>query len=279
MSHPIEIDSHFIEINNVNIHYLLAGKGEPVLLLHGWPTSSFLWRNIIKDLSSDYRVIAPDLAGFGQSGKKFKDSYSFNYHDRIIEGLLKHLEIDQTNLVVHDLGGPVGLYWATKHPEKVLRLGLTNTLVFPEFSWAVKLFGLATLLPGIRNWLTSPAGLRGAIRFGVFQKKKLSKEVLTNYDSYFKTPEDRKTLLKTAQRLSLKGFHSIAQKLPEFKIPITCIYGEKDRILPDVAKTMQRVQNILPQTTITSIPNCGHFLQEDEPERLSTLLKAFLQTT
>ncbi len=129
MPNQSSIKSNFVKIENLNLHYLSAGSGDSVLLLHGWPTSSYLWRNIIVRLSKTKQVIALDLPGFGQSSKPLDDSYSFNYYDKIIDSFFKNLGISQTSLVVHDLGGPVGLIWAVRHPEKIISLVLINTLV------------------------------------------------------------------------------------------------------------------------------------------------------
>ena len=270
-----DIQSNIENVNGTDVHYLSAGTGETILLIHGWPTSSFLWRNIIPELSKNNHVIAIDLPGFGKSSKKLQDSYSFNYYEKILDDFLTQLNIEKAHLVVHDLGGPLGLMWAVKHSEKVKSLVLLNTLVYPEFSWAVKLFMLASYLPGVKNYLTSEKGIVAAIRLGVFDKSKLNREVLTNYHEPFQTVEDRKVLLKTIQRLNPKGFNTIAEKLPEFKVPLRLIYGENDKILPDVAKTMERVKSDLPQAELFRIPNCGHFLQEDEPEKVAELLAKF----
>ena len=274
--HPA-ITQHYTEVENTQIHYLLAGQGETILLIHGWPTSSYLWRNLMPELAKEYQVIAIDLPGFGKSDMKLEASYSFRYYGRIISGFLENLNIQQLTLGVHDLGGPIGLLWMVQHMEKVDRLILFNTLVYPTFSRAVKIFGLATRLPGIRNLLTSPGGIRWAMNFGVNQKEKLTEEIIRNYQAPFRDRISRKVLLKSVHRLSLKGFAEINQKLPRFKGPVQILYGEKDKILPKVADTMQRVKKDLPQSTIITLPNCGHFLQEEAPEKLSQAIMIFMK--
>lgn len=272
--HP-SIKSQFIKVEHLKLHYLEMGSGEPILLLHGWPTSAYLWRNLIPTLAENNRVIALDLPGFGKSDKRSSDSFSFTYQNKMIDGFLKELGIEQVNLAVHDLGGPLGLFWAVRHPEKVLRITLLNTLVYPEFSWAVKLFGLSTMLPGVRTWLTSPRGLRGAMRLGVVNKDQLSKVDIEQYQRPFQSKEARKVLLKTVHRLSIKGYHEIAEKLPSFKQPFQIIYGKNDKILPKVADTMARVKKDLPQAEVTAMDQCGHFLQEDRPLEIAQLMSKF----
>lgn len=275
--HP-SIKSAFIQVGDTKVHYLIAGQGEPILLIHGFPTSSYLWRDIMGSLSGDYQVIAVDLPGYGQSDKKIGDSYSFRYYGRVLTAILDHLKIERVTLGVHDLGGPIGLHWMVQDMSKVQRLILFNTLVYPKFSWGVKLFGLMSILPGIRNWLTSSGGIKKAMQIGVYNKERLTKEVVQYYQAPFKDKESRKALLKSVQRLSMKGFEEIENKLHSFKGPIQIIYGENDKILPRVKNTMDKVKEHMPQAQLVSIPNCGHFLQEDEPEQISDLILSFMKS-
>lgn len=272
-----DIKSQFIKVEHLKLHYLEMGSGDPILLLHGWPTSAYLWRNLMPTLAEKNRVIALDLPGFGRSDKRLSDSFSFNYQRKMIDGFLSSLGIEKVNLAVHDLGGPLGLFWAVRNPQKVSRITMLNTLVYPEFSWAVKLFGLSTMLPLVRTWMTSPKGIRGAMRFGVVHKDQLSKMDIEQYQRPFQSKEARKVLLKTVQRLSIKGYHEMAEELPKFKIPIQLIYGKQDKILPDIAETMARVQKDLPQAELTALDDCGHFLQEDKPIEIAHLMSKFLQ--
>ena len=272
-----QIHSHFIQLEKLKIHYLSAGEGEVLLLLHGWPTSSWLYRDLMPILAENNRVIAIDLPGFGQSDKHPEDSFSFNYYLRMLNEFLQKLEIENLSLCVHDLGGPIGLLWAVRNQQRLQKLVLLNTLVYPKMSWAVKLFGLMTVLPIVKMWLGGPSGIRFSMRLGVEQKEKLTADVLKPYQEPFIEKRPRKALLKSVQRLSLKGFHEIAEKLPQLKVPVRIIFGENDRILPRVAHTMAQVKEDLPQAIITSLPNCGHFLQEDEPEKIAVLMRDFMR--
>lgn len=272
------IRSKYTQVEEVNIHYLIAGEGETILFIHGWPTSSYLWRNIILELSDTYQVIAIDLPGFGKSDKRVGDSYSFRYYQRVLSGFLKNLGIEKITLGVHDLGGPLGLYWLIKNKDRVDRLILLNTLVYSKFSYMVKIFWLATILPGIRNWLSSSRGIKWSMEFGVNQKEKLTEEIIQNYQSPFRDRDSRKSLLKSVQRLSIKGYEEISADLSSFKNPVQILYGEKDKILPKVGETMQKVKNDLPQANMTSYAECGHFLQEEIPLELGRKIKEFMET-
>ena len=273
--------SHYTTVNGLRLHYLEAAPPTPnpdtppILLLHGFPTNSHLYRNILPELARTHRAIAVDLPGYGLSDKPLDVTYDFRFFTSILNDLLDALGIEQTNLVAHDLGGPVGLYWAVENPSRVRDIVLLNTLVYPETSWAVKLFLLALRTPILRDYLVSPKGIVGAMKLGVVHKERLTREVLTPYTAPFETEAARKALIKAGSGLSIGGLANIARKLPTLESSLRLIYGENDRILPDIATTMQRVQRAHPQAELTALPNCGHFLQEDDPTQIATLIANF----
>jgi len=273
--------SHHLTVEGLNLHYLEATppapdpNTPPILLLHGFPTSSHLYRNILPELAKTHRAIALDLPGYGLSDKPLNVPYDFDFYARTLTGFLDALDIDRAHLVVHDLGGPVGLYWAIQNPRRVDNIVLLNTLVYPETSWAVKLFLLALRTPGLRDYMVSPKGIVAAMKLGVVHKERLTREVLTPYTAPFEDPATRKALIKAGSGLSIKGLAEISRKLPALEVSLRLIYGETDRALPDVAKTMQRVQRDHPLAELTAIPNAGHYLQEDEPERVAQLIAEF----
>src|SRR3954451_21222566 len=118
-----------VQAGELTLAYRELGSGPPVLLLHGWPTSSFLWRNVMPPIARSNRVIALDIRGFEKSNKPLGVRYGFELFERALDGFLAALEIDRVALAVHDLGGPVGVHWALRRPERVTRLALLNTLL------------------------------------------------------------------------------------------------------------------------------------------------------
>jgi len=119
------IESRYVKVRDLRLHYLEVGEGRPVLLLHGWPTSAHLWRHCLVPIAGvGRRAIALDLPGFGLSDKPLGSEVSFPFFERGIDGFLTGIGIDRLGLAVHDLGGPVGLYWASKRPERLLDLAL-----------------------------------------------------------------------------------------------------------------------------------------------------------
>ena len=270
------MSSHYVDANGLRIHYLEEGEGEPVLLLHGFPTSSHLYRNILPILAKTHRAIAPDLPGYGLSDKPLDQRYNFSFFGKTLEAFCEAVGIQDTTLVVHDLGGPVGLHWAVRNPSRIRRLVILNTLTYPRTSWAVKAFLIALRLPLVRDYVVSPKGIVGAMRLGVVHKDRLNREILTPYTAPFEDEAAQKAFIKAGSGLSVKGLGEIAAKLPAMGVPVRLIYGERDRILPDIAKTMRRLKADIPGATLTSLPDAGHFLQEDAPEQVAAMIAEFI---
>src|SRR5262249_14571894 len=158
--HDLELRT--VSVDGMTIAYRALGEGPPLLLLHGWPTSSFLWRKVMPALASaGNRVLAPDLPGFGASDKPLGIRYGFGFFDGVLDRFLAALGLGDAvvGLVVHDLGGPLGVHWALERPARLGKLALLNTLLYPEFSETVLAFIRDLLEPSTRERLTSPEGL------------------------------------------------------------------------------------------------------------------------
>jgi pimeloyl-ACP methyl ester carboxylesterase len=264
-----------VQAGELTLHYRELGSGPPVLLLHGWPTSSFLWREVMKPIAERNRVIAIDLPGFGGSDKPTDVSYSFRFFGQAITDFLAALEIDRVGLAVHDLGGPIGVHWAIRNRERVDRLALLNTLLYSRPSLAAIAFVIGVRLPGARDFLTSRRGLDLAMRVGIANRDRVTDEVLEGVRAPFVTREARRALARAGHGLSPKGFREIERALPELQWPVRAVYGEQDKILPDVAKTMAKMKCDIPHAEVIPLPGLGHFLQEDDPEKVGDLLAEF----
>lgn len=263
-----------VDVDGLTLAYRSSGDGPPVLLLHGWPTSSYLWRRIIPPIAERNRAIALDLPGFGSSSKP-PDGYDFAFFDRMLGGFLEAVGVDEVAIAGHDLGGPVALHWALHRPERVTRVALLNTLVYPEFSPAVIDFVRTLVDPARRDSLTGPAGLAELMRAGVANGSTLSEDVIAEVQAPFGTEEARLALAAAGVGLRSSGFKEIARLLPGLAVPVRVVYGAQDRLLPDIAETVARLRSDLPHAEITELPDCGHFVQEDAPERVGELLATF----
>ena len=255
--------------------YRELGSGPAVLLLHGWPTSSLLWRGVMPAIARANRVVAFDLPGFGASDKPVDGRYDFPDFERAIEGLLERLAIGRVAVVGHDLGGPIALHWALENPDRVSALAFLNTLLYPEVSPEVVQFLTMLSTPGPRERVTSPEGLTEVMRLGLADETELPDEVLAQVLAPFATTDARLALAKAGIGLSPDEFGRLGARLSSVDVPVRVVYGERDRVLPDVADTFARLGRELPTATVTALPNCGHFLQEDDPGRVGELLADF----
>jgi len=167
------------------------------------------------------------------------------------------------------------VHWTVTRPERVTKLALLNTLVYPEFSEAVMQFIKACSTPETRDFLTGPEGLEAAMRLGLADETKLTDEVIAAVRAPFESQEARRSLADAGIGLELEGFAEIARLLPSLRMPVEIVYGEQDRILPEVAGTMARVKKELPQARVTALSDCGHFLQEEAPQEIGELLARF----
>ena len=271
----VEYQSHFVQLEKLRIHYLEAGEGEPMLLVHGWPTSAYLWRKMIPVLASKFRVIALDLPGFGHSDKPLDASYSFPFFRGVFDEFVEALGLEKMHIVVHDLGGPVGLFWAVHNPEKIHSITLLNTLVYPKFPLGVVAFLAALHTPGLKNLMVSGWGLVRLIRLGLHQKEAKKNPELQEYASYFDTSDAKKALIKSAKGLHPGGLKTIGEKLPQMNVPFQIIYGKHDLALPHVDKEMKRVAKEVPGVDITRLDDCGHFIQEEKPVWIAEKMLAF----
>jgi pimeloyl-ACP methyl ester carboxylesterase len=264
-----------VRVHDLDLSYLVAGEGPTVLLLHGWPTSSFLWRRVMPAIARKNRVIALDLPGFGRSDKPVDASYSFRFHERMLTGFLGAVGAEDIGLAVHDLGGPIGLYWALRHQDRIRRLALLNTVVYARPSWAVVAFVAAARTPLLRDALVSPRGLEWALRIGLSNPENATPEVVRAVVEPFESMDAQRVLLKSAYALHISGMIEIEKRIPSFDKPLRIIYGKGDRILPDVERTMRRVAHELPQAVVTGLDHCGHFLQEERGEEVGEMLGEF----
>lgn len=272
----VAIASRYVIVRDLRLHYLEAGEGPPVLLLHGWPTSVQLWRHCLEPIAaSGRRVIALDLPGFGRSDKPLACSYSFPFFERVLDGFLDEAGIERLGMAVHDLGGPVGLFWASKQTDRLIDLALLNTIVFPEPSWAVSLFVATTRIRGLSDFISSPTGIGLMLRLGIVDQTRVTRETLRLYREPYATREARQALLKAGHGLHPRGFDRIVAGLAGLTCPIRVVYGSRDRILPDIALTVVRLSALMPRIEVTELTNCGHFLQEDRPAEVADLLSEF----
>lgn len=270
--------SRYAKIDGQDMHYIDEGKGEAVVFVHGTPTWSFLWREMIQSLSAEYRCIAPDHIGFGLSGKEKSYPGRAETLANNLETFLESLNLDSFTLVVHDFGGPIGLSYAIKHPEKVKRVVMFNTWMW-ETASDPEVQKIDRILKGAmgkflyRRLNFSPKFL---LKKGFYDKKKLSKTVHRHYTRPFPKASLREGPYQIG--LSLKGSSDWFAGLWEQRANIVdkaflVLWGNKDAFFQQ--RHLQRWQETLGNYRLREF-ECGHFPQEEFPQEVISEMKRFL---
>jgi pimeloyl-ACP methyl ester carboxylesterase len=203
-------------------------------------------------------------------------TYGYDFYSGAVRGFLDALEIDDVALGLHDLGGPVGVRFALDNPDRVRAIALTNTLLYPEdMTEMLTQFVEGLQTPGVRERFTGPAGLEAALRLGTNSESSVTDEAIAGVVEPFASDADRLALAKAGAELDDEGTAALARELPGLRVPVRMVYGKQDRILESIGDTVERLQRDLPQAEVTALDGPGHFLQEDDPERVGELLGEF----
>ena len=282
-------DGQYLEVREgVRLHYLDEGEGAPVVMVHGNPTWSFYYRDLVRALRDERRCIVPDHVGCGFSDKPGDDVYTYTLESRVddLETLIDHTAPEgPVDLVLHDWGGMVGMGWAARHPERVRRLVLLNTAAFlnpkslrlPPSLWLVRNTALGALL--VRGF---NAFSRGATRMAV-TKAKLPREVRDAYCAPYDSWQNRIATLRFVQDIPLKpadpGYAIVADSeagLTERfgETPTLVLWGRKDFVFDDAF--LARWRELLPQAEVVDFPDCGHYVLEDARDEILPRVQAFL---
>jgi haloalkane dehalogenase len=264
-----------LEVDGVRMHYVDEGEGDPVLLLHGEPTWSYLWRNVIPGLPG--RKIAPDLIGFGRSEKPEDIGwYSYDRHVASIAQLVETLDLRNITLVVHDWGGPIGLRFAVENEERVARLAILNTGVgggrAPSETWL--------RFRAVVRELGGDLDIGRLVEAGTSQG--LSDEVRAAYDDCFPTPASKAGALAFPELVPTEPEHPntepmnrVADALRHWTKPALVVWGADDRVLP-LAIAESIVAMIPGARGPVAIEGASHFLQEDRPDEVAGALRELL---
>jgi haloalkane dehalogenase len=271
-----DFQARYLDHDGLRMHYLDEGDGDPVLLLHGEPTWSFLYRKMIPPLAAVGRCIAPDYFGFGRSDKPTERSwYSYDRHVASITRLVEELDLRRITLVVQDWGGPVGFRFAVENPERVARLVVMNT-------------GIGARAPS-DEWLRFQSFMRRVgteivagqlIRLSLVQPT--SDEIIAAYDAPFPVPESRIGIVQFPELVATSSEHPSAptmlvvrERMRELDRPTLVLFSDSDPIF--TRRAAELMAELLPNAELDPpVEGAGHFLQEDRGEVLGERIAAWL---
>jgi pimeloyl-ACP methyl ester carboxylesterase len=276
-AYPFE--PRFFETPHGRIHYVDEGSGPPVVLVHGTPTWSFLWRHPIRELSRTHRVVAPDHLGFGLSDKPREAPYRPEDHASRLSALIDHLDLRDVALVVHDFGGPIGLAHAVESPDNVRALVLFNTWMWSKAGDANTVRASRILGGGLGRFLYTRFNLSPRVLLPAVyaDRQKLTPEIHRHYLWPFPDAASRTAPWVLARELvgSSDWYESLWERRGRLAgKPALILWGEKDPAFGEA--DLDRWRLALPDAEVRTFPGAGHFLQEEEPEAAARAVAAFL---
>jgi haloalkane dehalogenase len=267
-------ESHYANIDGSRVHYVDEGSGPPLLLLHGNPTWSFLYRELIKGLRDRFRCIAPDHPGFGLSHAAQGYAYKPAEHAAVLERLILKLDLSDVTMMVQDWGGPIGFAAATRHPDRFSAFVIGNTWAWPKSDPGTQLF--SRLLGG-------PVGGFLILRRNFFvekiipgnvKRKKLSDAVMDAYRGPFPTPESRRPLhVFPREILASRPF------LAELEGGLGALRDRRALLVwptKDIAfrePERKRWEEVFPNHETVMLEGAGHYIQEDAAEEIIAAIR------
>ena len=284
------IEKKRLEVLGRKMAYVETGEGEPIVFLHGNPTSSYLWRGVIPHLTPMGRCIAPDLIGMGDSDKlegSSPDRYRFVEHRRYLDAFLEALGVDErVTLVMHDWGSVLGFDWANRHSDAVKGLAYMEAIVQP-LTWAQWPEASRRVFQGFR----SESGMLMILEKNVFVervlpgsiKRELSEEEMAEYRRPFsEAGEDRRPTLTWPREIPIEGepadvaeiVDNYAVWLRDSPLPKLFVNAEPGAILVGEQREFCRTW---PNQTEVTVPGI-HFIQEDSPDEIGRAISAWLGT-
>lgn len=275
-------DSHEIRIDGLRYHYLDEGQGEPLLLVHGNPTWSFYWRNLIQALRGRYRLIVPDHIGCGLSDKPAQYEYRLARHIDNLRRLIAELSLEQITLLAHDWGGAIGLGAAAAEPERFSRFVLFNTAAFRSRAMPWRIRVCRTPVLGQLAVQGFNAFARAATWMAVEKHERMTPEVrsglLAPYDGWTNRIATHQFVLDIPMspgHPSYAKLLEIEQALPRLRDrPTLLVWGMRDWCFKPAF--LDRFLEFFPAAEVCRFDDAGHYVIEDAHERIVPRVEQFL---
>jgi len=280
--------SNFIEVHGSKMHYIDEGEGDPILFLHGNPTSSYLWRNVIPHLTSKGRCIAPDLIGMGKSDKPDL-AYRFEDHYKYLSAFIEKMELKNVTLVIHDWGSALGFHYANMNQDNVKAIAFMEAVILPaywtEFPKSFKMAFKMMRAPIIGWFMVSV--MNGFIEKMLPQaiSREMTKEEMDHYRAPYKTIGSRKPLRQWPCEIPIDGKpadnHEVVvnfnKYLQKTDIPTLLIYAKPGAILRK--QQVKWCEDNMKNLTTAFMGTGLHFIQEDDPDFIGTEVAKWMDSS
>jgi pimeloyl-ACP methyl ester carboxylesterase len=271
------VRGEFIDLDGARLYYYAAGTrggGEPVVFLHGFPTSSHLWADVVPLLPDGRRLVVLDLLGYGRSDRPTGRPVSVRGHAERTIALLDALGINRACIVGHDAGGGVAQVMAVRWPQRVSHLALVNAVGFDD--WPTREVRLArAMLPLTRHlpptWLLS--ALRTDLMRGYVEHERGAHSI-ERYVRPFASVEGRDAFMEHLLALDPADTSAVAPRLKEVVAPTAVVAGAHDPFVP--VAIARRLHAAIPGSTLEVLPDARHFTPEESPEQVAEVIRGLL---
>ena len=267
----------FVDIAGARLYYYAAGTrgtGEPIVFLHGFPTSSHLWTDVVPLLPEGHRIVVLDLLGYGRSDRPLGKPVTLKGHADRVLAFLDALSINYACIVGHDIGGGIAQMLAVRAPTRVSRLCLVNTVAYAD--WPAREVKLArAMLPLTRHLPQSLVltVLRNDLLRGYCDATRGSRSI-DRYIRSFAVPGGREAFMEHLSSLDNTETAALAPRLKDIVAPTAIVWGKDDPFLP---RSMgERLRSDIPDATLDILPNTAHFTPEEAPERVALAISQLL---
>ena len=269
------------EYKGFSINYEDQGQGQPIILLHGFGASNYTWRYFLSYFSKAYRVIAIDLKGHGLSDKPMDNNYSVADQSEIIYEFIRVHNLDNVTLVGNSMGGAVSIITyliecehGTHHISKLVLIDSASYKQrLPDFISILTI----PIINKLSLCLTSTKfRARKVLKQAIFDRTKITDEMVETYASYGSLPGASHALIRTAQQIVPSDYdeNELSERFKSIKIPVFIIWGEKDTIIP--LQIGRKLAANIPDSKLIIIPYCGHTPQEECPSQAIEAMESFM---
>jgi len=290
-------ESKFVEVNGAKMHFVdTGGKGNPLLMIHGQPTWSYLWRNVIPELENNHRVIAVDLIGFGKSDKP-NINYTIEEHAVYLSGFIDELSLKDFTLVVHDWGGFLGFDYAAKHPERINALAFMETVI-PDKPLITKKTELTHENMKGFDKILAQLSIEGVGEKMIYEDNmfieqilpsavinKLSEDEMNAYREPFSLGKNRLPMLQFPREVGVLGNASdyvissrdnFTQYLTTTEVPALLLTFSPGALVKQ--EKIDWVKNNMKNVSVKHIGRGIHFVQEDHPQAIGLSIAQWLKS-
>jgi cis-3-alkyl-4-acyloxetan-2-one decarboxylase len=275
-------ESRSLPLGPHRLHYLDEGAGEPLLFVHGNPTWSFYWRNLITGLRKENRCVAVDHIGCGLSDKPQDYQYTLGQRINDLVEVVERLDLTHVTLVAHDWGGAIGLGTVQRLPERFSRIVLFNTAAFPPPFVPWRIAACRIPLAGTLAVRGLNAFARGALSMAVEKPERMTAEVKAGLIAPYDNWQNRVAIDRFVRDIPFSPRHPTWQVLETIErglaslghLPIQLIWGMRDWCFRP--SCLERFRQHWPHATVHELADCGHYVVEDAHERIVPLVQSFL---